>query len=194
MTQSDPSAPAARARYDNVAIAFHWLLAVMLIGSFAVGIYMSGLPFSIQRVKLFNYHKWAGMTILALTLLRLLWRLSHARPPEAPGPRWQQRAARFTHAAMYLLCLAIPMVGWAYSSAKGFQIVVFGVLPMPNLLMVDPDLAEAIKPWHGRLAFVLAALVLLHVAAALKHHFVDRDGLLQRMRPGRGPVHRHPLS
>lgn len=194
MPQPDPSLPPARARYDNVAIAFHWLLAVMLIGSFAVGIYMSDLPFSIQRVKLFNYHKWAGMTILALTLLRLLWRLSHARPPEAPGPRWQQRAAKLTHAAMYLLCLAIPMVGWAYSSAKGFQIVVFGMLPMPNLLMVDPDLAEAIKPWHGRLAFALAALVLLHVAAALKHHFVDRDGLLQRMRPGRGPAHRLPHS
>jgi cytochrome b561 len=86
---------------------------------------------------------------------------------------------------MYLLCIAIPMVGWAYSSAKGFQIVVFGVLPMPNLLMVDPDLAEAIKPWHAWLAYALAALVLLHVAAGLKHHFVDRDGLLYRMLPQR---------
>ena len=186
MPKPPPPMPAAPARYDNVAIAFHWLLALMLVGSFCVGLYMSGLPFSVQRVKLFNYHKWAGMTILGLTLLRLLWRLSHARPPEAPGPRWQQRAARATHAAMYLLCLAIPMVGWAYSSAAGFQIVVYGVLPMPNLLMVDPDLAKAIKPWHGRLAYALAALVLLHAAAALKHHFVDRDGLLHRMRPGRG--------
>jgi cytochrome b561 len=172
-------------RHDNVAIAFHWLLALMLVASFSVGLYMSGLPFSVQRVKLFNYHKWAGMTILALTVLRLLWRLSHVQPPEAPGPRWQQRAAKATHVAMYLLCLAIPMVGWAYSSAKGFQIVVYGVLPLPNLLQVDPDLAERIKPWHGWLAYALAALVLLHVAAAFKHHFVDHDGLLRRMRPGR---------
>ena len=172
-------------RFDNVAIAFHWLLALMLIGSFSVGLYMSGLPFSIQRVKLFNYYKWAGMTILGLTVLRLLWRLRHAPPPEAAGPLWQQRAAKATHAAMYLLCLAIPMVGWAYSSAAGFQIVVYGVLPMPNLLMVNPDLAEAIKPWHGRLAFALAALVLLHVAAGLKHQFVDHDGLLARMLPQR---------
>lgn len=177
--------PAAKTRYDNVAIAFHWLLALMLVGSFAVGTYMSDLPFSIQRVKLFNWHKWAGMTILALTILRLLWRLSHAPPPEVPGPRWQQRAAKATHAAMYLLCLVIPLVGWAYSSAAGMQVVVYGVLPMPNLLMVDPDLAKAIKPWHGRLAFALAALVMLHVAAALKHQFVDRDGLLGRMRPHR---------
>jgi len=177
--------PADSPRYDNIAIAFHWLLALMLVGSFSVGLYMSGLPFSIQRVKLFNYHKWAGMTILGLTILRLLWRLRHAPPPEVAGPRWQQRAAKATHAAMYLLCLAIPMVGWAYSSAAGFQIVVYGVLPMPNILMVDPDLAKAIKPWHAWLAYALAALVALHVAAGLKHHFVDRDGLLRRMLPGR---------
>jgi cytochrome b561 len=178
--------PAARARYDNVAIAFHWLLALMLVSSFCVGLYMSGLPFSIQRLKLFNWHKWAGMTILALTLLRLLWRLGHAPPPEAPAPHWQQLAAKATHRAMYALCLVIPLVGWAYSSAAGFQIVVFGVLPMPNLLAADKALAELIKPWHGWLAYALAALVLLHVAAGLKHHFIDRDGLLHRMRPGRG--------
>jgi cytochrome b561 len=176
---------AAPARYDNVAIAFHWVLALMLVGSFGVGLYMSGLPFSVQRVKLFNYHKWAGMTILALTALRLLWRLRHAPPPEAAGPRWQQRAAKATHALMYLLCFVIPLVGWAYSSAAGFQIVVYGVLPLPNILMVDPELAKAIKPWHGWLAYALAALVLLHVAAALKHQFVDHDGLLARMRPAR---------
>jgi cytochrome b561 len=144
---------------------------------------MSDLPFSIQRVKLFNYHKWAGMTILTLTLLRLLWRLSHARPAEAPGPHWQQQAARATHAAMYLLCFVVPLVGWAYSSAAGMQVVVYGVLPLPNLLQVDPQLADRIKPWHAALAFALGALVLLHVAAALKHHLIDGDGLLDRMRP-----------
>ena len=177
--------PAAKERYDNVAIAFHWLLALMIVGSFSVGLYMSDLPFSIQRVKLFNWHKWAGMTILALTALRLLWRLGHAPPPEAPGPHWQQLAAKATHWAMYLLCFAIPLVGWAYSSAAGFQIVVFGVLPMPNLLQVDKELAESIKPWHAWLAYALGALVVMHVAASLKHHFVDHDGLLHRMRPGR---------
>jgi cytochrome b561 len=172
-------------RYDNIAIGFHWLLALMIVGSFGVGLYMTGLPFSIQRVKLFNWHKWAGMTILALTVLRLLWRLRHPPPAEVPGPLWQQRAARSAHRAMYALCLAIPLVGWAYSSAAGFQIVVFGVLPMPNLLATDKALAELIKPWHGWLAYALAALVVTHVAAGLKHHFVDHDGLLHRMRPGR---------
>lgn len=177
--------PGPQARYDNVAIALHWLLALMILGSFCVGLYMTGLPFSMQRVKLYNWHKWAGMTILALSALRLLWRLSHRPPPEAPGPRWQQLAAKTTHRAMYLLFFAIPLVGWAYSSAAGFQIVVYGVLPLPNLLPADKALAEVIKPWHGWLAYALAALVFLHVVAGLKHHFVDRDGLLQRMRPGR---------
>jgi cytochrome b561 len=177
--------PAAPARYDNVAIAFHWLLALMIVGSFGVGLYMSDLPFSIQRVKLFNWHKWAGMTILALTLLRLLWRLSHRPPAEMPGPPWQQWAAKATHRAMYALCLVIPLVGWAYSSAAGFQIVVFGVLPMPSLMDTDKALAETIKPLHGWLAYALAALVAMHVAAGLKHHFVDHDGLLRRMWPRR---------
>jgi cytochrome b561 len=177
--------PASQARYDNVAIAFHWLLALMIVGSFCVGLYMTGLPFSIQRVKLYNWHKWAGMTILTLSALRLLWRLWHPPPAEIPGPRWQQRAAKTAHRAMYLLFFAIPLVGWLYSSAAGFQIVVFGVLPMPNLMDTDKALAELIKPWHGWLAYGLAALVVVHVAAGLKHHFVDRDGLLNRMRPGR---------
>jgi cytochrome b561 len=175
----------AAPRYDNIAIALHWLLALMIVGSFAMGLYMTSLPFSIQRVKFYNWHKWAGMTILALSALRLLWRLRHPPPPESPGPHWQQLAAKATHRAMYLLFFAIPLVGWAYSSAAGVPIVVYGVLPMPDLLPTDKALADSIKPWHGRLAYALAALVLLHVAAGLKHHFIDRDGLLHRMRPGR---------
>jgi cytochrome b561 len=173
------------AHYDNIAITFHWLLALMIVGSFAMGLYMTSLPFSIQRVKLFNWHKWAGMTILTLSALRLLWRLRHPPPPEAAGPHWQQLAAKATHRAMYLLFFAIPLVGWAYSSAAGVPIVVFGVLPLPDLLPTDKALADSIKPWHGWLAYALAALVVLHVAAGLKHHFIDRDGLLHRMRPGR---------
>ena len=100
-------------------------------------------------------------------------------------PGWQQSAAHATHGALYLLFFAVPLVGWAYSSAAGFPIVWFGVLPLPDFVPVDNALAEAIKPWHGWLAKALAALVLLHVAAALKHQFVDRDGLIGRMWPGR---------
>jgi len=171
--------------YTRTAMALHWLLALALLGSFAVGLYMADLPFSPQRLKLFNWHKWAGVAILVLSALRLGWRLMHRPPPELPAPAWQLRAAQLAHGAFYLLFFAVPLVGWAYSSAAGFPIVWFGVLPLPDFVGPDKALAEAIKPWHGALAWALAALVVLHVAAALKHHFIDHDGLLQRMLPTR---------
>jgi cytochrome b561 len=146
---------------------------------------MSDLPISPQRLKLYNWHKWAGICILALSALRLLWRLTHRPPADVPMPAWQQRASHAAHGLLYVLFFAVPLAGWAYSSAAGFPIVVFGVLPLPDFVSPDKALAEAIKPLHATLAFVLAGVVVLHVAAALKHHFIDRDGLLDRMRPGR---------
>jgi cytochrome b561 len=179
----DAMSPTTPSRYTTTAITLHWLLAVALVGSFSVGLYMADLPLSPQRVKLYNWHKWAGITILTLSFLRLAWRLTHRPPADLPMAEWQQRAAHVTHRLMYLMFFAVPLVGWAYSSAAGFPIVVYGVLPLPDFVPVDKALAEAIKPWHERLAWVLAALVLAHVAAALKHHFVDRDTTLSRMWP-----------
>ena len=175
----------ASSRYTTPAIALHWLLAVAIVGSFSFGLYMADLPFSPQRVKLYNWHKWAGICILTLSAARLLWRLTHRPPADVPMPRWQQRTAHATHAAFYVLFFAVPLVGWAYSSAAGFPVVVFGVLPLPDFVPVDKALADAIKPFHKYLALTLAALVLAHVAGALKHQFFDRDGLLSRMWPAR---------
>ena len=178
-------------RYHGLSIALHWLLAVALVGLFAVGIYMADLPFSPTRLKLYNWHKWAGVTILALSAARLLWRLAK-RPPALPAriqaamPGWQTTAFHATHHLMYGLFFAVPLTGWAYSSAAGFPIVWFCVLPLPDFVPVDKALAEAIKPFHELTAFALAALVLAHVGAALKHQFIDRDRLLGRM--GIGPV------
>ena len=124
------------------------------------------------------------MTLLALSALRLLWRLTHRPPADVPMPAWQRAAAHGTHHLLYLLFFAVPLVGWAYSSAAGFPIVLFGVLPLPDFVSPDKALSEAIKPWHAYLAYALAVLVVLHVAGALKHRFVDRDGLLGRMLPG----------
>jgi cytochrome b561 len=173
-------------RYSTIAIVLHWLLALMIVASFCVGLYMHDLPFSPQRLKLFNWHKWAGITILALSALRLLWRLTHRPPADVPMAPWQRSAAHVTHWGLYALFFAVPLAGWAYSSAAGFPIVLFGVLPLPDFVPVDKALAETLKERHGQLAWLLALLVLAHVAAALKHHFIDRDGLLLRMRPGRG--------
>ncbi|MFN3887410.1 MAG: cytochrome b [Aquabacterium sp.] len=177
-------------RYTLTAIALHWLLAIGILGAFAVGLYVDDLPFSPAKLKLINWHKWAGVTILALSVLRLLWRLTH-RPPALPArieaamPRWQRAAHHGTHHLMYLLFFAVPLLGWAYSSAKGFPIVWFGVLPLPDWVPVSDDLAAVLKPLHALAAWGLIGLVAVHVAAALKHQFIDRDGLLDRMRPGR---------
>jgi cytochrome b561 len=151
---------------------------------------MADLPFSLAKLKLVNWHKWAGVTILALSVWRLVWRLTH-RPPALPMrieqamPTWQRVAFHGTHHLMYLLFFAVPLLGWAYSSAKGYPIVWFGVLPLPDWVPVSESLATVLKPLHALAAYGLIGLVVLHVAAALKHQFIDRDGLIERMRPGR---------
>ncbi|MDI1247233.1 MAG: cytochrome b [Rhodoferax sp.] len=190
MTPSPSQQTPQATRYSTVAIVLHWLLALVILAIFLVGTYMTDLPFSPERLKLYNYHKWAGVTFLALTLLRLLWRVTH-RPPALPStvtrsmPTWQNHAYHATHHLMYLLFFAVPLVGWAYSSAAGFPIVWFGQIPLPDLLQVNKELAELIKPVHELLALALVGLAALHIAAAIKHQLVDRDGLLARMLPVR---------
>lgn len=187
-TTALPAAATPR-RYTRTAMLLHWVLGLALIGLFGVGIYMTGLPFSPQRLKLYNWHKWAGVTLLVLSVLRLLWRATH-RPPALPPaieqamPGWQKLAHHATHGLLYALFFAVPLIGWAYSSAAGFPIVFLGLWQLPDFVPVSKELAEAIKPWHQYTAFAMAGLVVLHIAGALKHQIVDRDGLLARMLPG----------
>lgn len=181
---SSLGAHAASGRYTLVAMAFHWLLAIMIVASFAFGLYMVDLPFSPARLKQYNWHKWAGITILALSALRLLWRLTH-KPPvlNVSMPGWQKTASHTTHLLLYGLFFAAPLAGWAYSSAAGFPVVYFGMLPLPDLVRPNPELAGVLKLVHRALVYSLAALACLHVLAALKHHFLDRDGLIHRINP-----------
>jgi len=171
-------------RYTRTAIALHWLMAVLLIGLFGVGTYMSDLPVSPQKLKIYSWHKWAGVTAFLLIAFRLAWRVGH-RPPPLPEsmPAWQQVAAHGLHHLLYLLMIAIPLSGWLMSSAKGFQTVYFGVLPLPDLVGKDKELGDLLKTVHTTLNYSLAALVLAHVGAALKHHLLDRDDILSRMLP-----------
>jgi cytochrome b561 len=174
------------ARYSLPAIVLHWLLALALFGMFGMGLFMTDLPISPLRLKLYNWHKWAGVTVLSLSLLRLIWRLTH-QPPALPEglvqsmPRWQRLAHHATHHALYALFFIVPLVGWAYSSAAGFSIVLFGVLPLPDFVPADKALAELIKPWHEISAFAMMALVFVHVAAAFKHQWISKHRLIQRM-------------
>jgi cytochrome b561 len=181
---------AAAARYSLTAIVLHWVLGLTILSMFGIGLYMTDLPFSPTKLKLYNWHKWAGITVLVLSAVRLLWRVTH-RPPALPDaiaqamPAWQRWAHYGTHHALYALFFLVPLIGWAYSSAAGFPIVLFGVLPLPDFVPVDKALAEMIKPLHEFGAFALIGLAGLHIAAALKHQWIDKDGLLNRMLPGR---------
>lgn len=180
----------ATERYNALARGLHWLLGLGIVAMLALGLYMHELPFSPQRLKLYNWHKWAGVTILLLSGLRLLWRWWRAPPPLPASvvqamPAWQHKAHGATHVLMYLLFFAVPLSGWAYSSAAGFPIVWFGVLPLPDWVPVSKPLADVLKEAHEVLSLSLGGLVVLHVAAVVKHQWLDRDGLLDRMLPVR---------
>lgn len=170
--------------YSRTAISLHWLVAAAIAATFSLGVYMHELPFSPEKLRLYSWHKWAGVTIFLLVVLRLLWRMRHPVPaPVAGMPRWQQRVAGAMHALLYLLMVMVPLSGWLMSSAKGVQTVWFGVLPLPDLLGKDKELGELLETVHKSLNFSMAGLVLAHTGAALKHHLVDRDEVLARMLP-----------
>lgn len=173
-------------RYTATAITLHWGMAVLLIALFAVGLYMHDLPLSPWKLQIYSWHKWAGVTVFILVLVRLVWRITH-RPPELPWSmsRMMQLGAHVGHATLYLLMIAIPLSGWLMSSAKGFQTVYFGVLPIPDLLHKNKELGEALRIVHESLNYLLAAMVVGHAAVAIKHHLIDKDDVLARMLPWR---------
>ena len=171
-------------RYTRTAIALHWIAAALIIGNLLWGLYMVGLPLSPAKLKYYSWHKWTGVTIFALAALRLLWRLGHPVPPlPASMPRWEVAAAHASHIALYVLFFAAPMSGWLFSSAAGFQTVWLGVLPIPDLLGKNRELADVLKVVHRCIVYALGGVIAVHVAAALKHHFIDRDAVLARMLP-----------
>lgn len=169
-------------RYNTTAIALHWLVALLVFAAFPLGMYMHDLPLSPTKLQLYSYHKWLGITVLLLAVLRVVWRITHT-PPALPDnlPRWQQIASHATHQFLYVLIFVVPISGWLMSSAKGFKTVWFGVLPLPDLVGKDKALGEMLSNVHESFNYLLLALVLLHIAAALKHHFIDKDGVLLRM-------------
>lgn len=177
----------SRRRYTGTAIALHWLMAALILVTFCVGLYMHGLHLSPLKIKLFSWHKWAGVTVFLLLVLRLVWRLGH-RPPDLPAsiPVWQRQMAHVGHGLLYLLMIAVPLSGWLMSSAKGFQTVYFGVLPIPDLLAKNKELGDRLQDVHEWLNYAMLALVAGHAAAALRHHLVDRDDVLMRMAPWLG--------
>ncbi len=172
-------------RYTTVAILFHWLIALLIIGSFSMGLVMTEMPgITPTKLKFYSWHKWAGVTILGLATLRLLWRLAHPAPPyPATMPAWQKTTANLLHGLLYVLMFAVPLSGYFYTLASGYPVVYFGLVELPVLIAKDDGLKEVLKGVHWWLNMGLAGCVALHVGAALKHAFVDRDGVIRRMLP-----------
>lgn len=179
-------------RYGIVAMVLHWLIAVAIITLLVVGKYMHGLPNTDpNKFVLYQLHKSSGLTVLMLSFARIVWRLVNVVPPQpAAMPMWQRWAAGLSHLAFYVLIVAIPLSGWAVAStsSSGVPTLWFGLFEVPSLPGLPEgeargDAHELFEEVHELLGNLMILLLIVHVGAALKHHFWDRDTVLRRMLP-----------
>lgn len=172
--------------WTPIAKGLHWLMAALLLGLLALGLYMTDLPLSPEKLLLYSWHKWLGVSAFLLLWCRLLWRLTHRAPAAPEGvSAGMARLATLGHLALYALMLLIPLSGWLMSSAKGVPTVWFGLWPIPDLLPRDRALGDALQLVHRAFNYLLMATIAGHVAAALWHHTVRKDDTLRRMLPAR---------
>jgi cytochrome b561 len=162
---------------------FHWVMVLLIAVMVPLGLYMTGLPLGVGKVRVYALHKSIGLVVLGLALLRLLWRASETRPTLSPMPDWQARAAKAVSIALYALLFAVPLSGWLFNSAAGFPLSWFGLVNLPGLTAANPTLKPIARELHATFVWVLLAVVTLHAAGAFKHHFVDRDRTLSLMLP-----------
>jgi cytochrome b561 len=178
-------------RYGAVAMALHWIMAALIIALVALGLYMVTLPdvgFDTKKITLILYHKELGMAALALAALRLGWRLGNPLPRLVEHlPEWQKVAARFVHLGFYALMFALPITGWVMSSAAGIPVLVLGRFALPDFVAENEYLFQLFIEIHKWLGYALIAFLGIHVGAALRHHFVQKDDTLRKMLPGVHP-------
>ncbi len=174
-------------RYTHTAMWLHWLIAILLMSQFAFGWYLSDIPRGVPARSYFvNLHKSSGMLIALLILLRIVWRLTHTPPPLPDTvPRWQQRAAAGSHYLLYLLMLVMPLSGYLASNFSKHGVNFFNTIKLAPWGSDDKLLYAFFNQTHKTASWLLLALVILHVLAALKHLFVDRDAIFSRMLPRR---------
>lgn len=172
-------------RYTKTAMLLHWLVALLIIAAFLLGLTMVDIKgITPTKLKYYSWHKWLGVTVLFLAVARALWRIKHTPPPHpAHMPAWQNKAADAVHYLLYFFIFAVPVSGYLYSLAAGVPVVYLGVWQMPVLFEGSAELKEMLKPVHYWLNMAMAVFVIAHAGAALKHHFIDRDGVLKRMLP-----------
>jgi cytochrome b561 len=171
-------------RYGAVAQAFHWLIAALVVTQFTLAYMADDLPIGAHKLALLARHKSFGMTVLMLAILRLLWRLKNP-PPELPDHMtpWERKLARATHIAFYVLLFAMPLTGWLMSSAKNYSVSWFGLFTWPNLIGKNETAFDILRSTHDTLSAILLTIAILHILAALKHHFWNKDNVLLRMLP-----------
>lgn len=170
-------------RWGAVAKFLHWIMAIGILGVGVVGLVMDGMQTSMAKITVFALHKSIGLTLLALFLLRLLWRWIDRAPRELPAPRWQQWAARTVHGVLYVLIAALPLSGWLFNSLHGYPLQWFKLFNLPPLTGKNMQLAPLAQDVHEYLFWLLLLVLVAHVGAALKHHLIDRDDVLRRMWP-----------
>lgn len=167
-------------RFGIIAISFHWLMALLIIGMLIVGLYMVGLPSEPFKFELYGLHKATGVLVLALAFLRLIWRFINTTPA-LNIPKLEALAARLVHWVLYGFMFAMPISGWLMSSAADKPITFFGLFTVPMLIAPNQELTPIFHDAHHWLGYALIAILVLHVLAALKHHFYDKDDILRRM-------------
>lgn len=167
--------------YGAVAKTLHWVVAAILVGQFAIGWLMPPVRRGMQPGVSMNLHISIGIVVLALILVRLLWRLTHPVPPEPELPAWQRNASQAVHGLLYLLVFITTLTGWFYASARGWALSFFGLFPIPALVAQGSPTGRAIGEIHQVIVWVLLAVVVMHVSAALVHAFVYRDRVMERM-------------
>ncbi|MGN5479960.1 cytochrome b [Cupriavidus basilensis] len=171
--------------YGATAISLHWIVALLIFAAFGLGLYMTGIPgLTPTKLKLFSWHKWLGVTVFGIAVVRVLWRATHAAPPVAAGtPTWQAKVAAAAHHLLYALIIVVPITGYLYSLAAGVPVVYLGMWKMPVLIEKNDEIKEVFKVAHIWLNYLMATVVTVHAAAAVKRQVVDRDGTLGRMLP-----------
>ena len=173
-----------REEWGGVSKTLHWLVVALILAMAWLGLTMGDLPNGPDKIATYALHKSIGLSILALMVLRLGWRLYAGAPATVAGtPPWQERIASLTHWALYALLLAMPLSGWVLNSASGFPLQWFGLFNLPAIAGKDHDLHELAEQIHELLFWTLVALVVAHAAAAFYHHLFQRDATLARMLP-----------
>ena len=170
-------------RWGSMAKAIHWLMALGIIGNGVLGLIMDEMPRGMSKLNTFAIHKSIGLTLLALLLLRLSWRLFDRRPRDEPMPGWQRLAAHATHGVLYLFMLAIPLSGWIYNSAHGNPLQWFKWFNVPALMEKNEAISDFAEEAHELMFWMLLVVLVAHVGGALVHHLFERDNTLLRMLP-----------